>query len=589
MTTSGAAVLRSSEPRFPAPVPRDAWLGRIFVIFWIAALTLAAVQAWTSRFEMAPDGIQYLDNADAYFNGNWRDAANTQWSPMYPWLLGAAMRVLKPSPYWEFPVLHLVNFFVFVAALIAFQYFLSTLLARSWIPRPVEARAIAAVACGAFLYAMLDFTNVINPTPDLTMAVFVFLTAALLARIMTGDRAWHVFVLFGIALGLGYIAKAPFFVYAFACIAILIFLALLKRLTVARAAVAFVAFALTAGPYIAFLSHEKGRITYGDSGKYNLAWMVNGVPYYNWQGGPDGAGTPLHPTRKLSDNPPVYEFASPIAGTYPPWYDPIYWNQGVKVRYRPADFLHAIERDARVYLFIAHHRQTPLLCGLVIFLLLGAGVRIFLREAGRLWPLLAFAVFPFLMYAPVHVDARFLGPFFVLLWTALFAAAILSLRSVPPRVIYAIAGTVACMMLIEGALVSGPTHPIEGLQDQATGRLSQNPSWDIAAALKADGIHAGEQGAIVGSELPYFWARLARVRIVAEALPRSLPYDGQARQELAAEWERAKAVLETTPAKFVISPAIPGIVDQPGWERLGGTDAFVYKFGARGTLRPRAL
>ncbi len=525
MTTSGAAAVRSLGPHFPAPAGRDPWLRRIFVIFWIAAVGLAAVQAWTSRFEMAPDGIQYLDNADAYFSGDWRDAANTQWSPMYPWLLGAAMRVLKPSPYWEFPVLHLVNFLIFVAALIAFQYFLSTLLERSGIPRPVEARAIAAVSCGAFLYAMLDFTNVINPTPDLTMAVFVFLTAALLTRIMAGDGRWHVFVLLGIALGLGYIAKAPFFVYSFVCIGILIVLAFFQRLTPARAAVAFAAFALTAAPYIAFLSHEKGRITYGDSGKYNVAWMVNGVPYYDWQGGPDGGGTPLHPTRKLADNPPIYEFATPVIGTYPPWYDPIYWNQGVRIRYRAADFLHALARNARLYLYISHHRQTPLLCGLIIFLLLAAGASVFAREARRFWPLLAFAVFPFFMYAPVHVDARFLGPFFVLLWTGLFASAILALRGVRASVIYAVAGTVACMMLVEAAVVSGPTHPIGGLQDQAAGLRSQNPSWDIAEALTANGVHADERAAIVGNEFPYFWARLARVRIVAEVLPPNLPYD----------------------------------------------------------------
>jgi len=31
------------------------------------------------------------------------------------------------------------------------------------------------------------------------------------------------------------------------------------------------------------------------------------------------------------------------------------------------------------------------------------------------------------------------------------------------------------------------------------------------------------------------------------------------------------------PARFVVSPAIPGIVDQPGWARLDETEAFVYK------------
>src|ERR1700676_785173 len=102
----------------------------IVLAFWVCALVLGATQAWTSRFEMAPDGIQYLDNADAYFRKDWDAAANSQWSPMYPWLLGVAMHFLQPSPYWEFPVLHLVNFVVLLGVLAAFHFFLTTLLMR---------------------------------------------------------------------------------------------------------------------------------------------------------------------------------------------------------------------------------------------------------------------------------------------------------------------------------------------------------------------------------------------------------------------------------------------------------------------------
>src|ERR1700681_2846081 len=101
---------RTSVHREAPDVVRDLWLRRLLLAFWMCALILGALQSWTSRFDMAPDGIQYLDNADAYFRGDWSAAANTYWSPMYPWLLGAAMHLLKPAPQWEFPILHLVNF-----------------------------------------------------------------------------------------------------------------------------------------------------------------------------------------------------------------------------------------------------------------------------------------------------------------------------------------------------------------------------------------------------------------------------------------------------------------------------------------------
>jgi len=166
----------------------------------------------------------------------------------------------------------------------------------------------------------------------------------------------------------------------------------------------------------------------------------------------------------------------------------------------------------------------------------------------------------------VHVEGRFIGAFFVLLWTCM--------RCAPAKVIYAIAGTVAVMMTIEAMLVSGPTSPVESLQS-TTAPPSRDSQWRIVQALQSFGSRPGDQAAIVGTDLPYFWARLARVKIVAEVRPSSVAYDRQARADIAAEWEHAREVLRTTPAKFVVSPAIPGIVDQLGW--LGATDTFVYR------------
>lgn len=545
------------------------------LLFWILALGLAAIQAWNSRFDMFPDGIQYLDNADAYFRGDWHNAANTYWSPMYSWLLGAALHALRPSPYWEFPVLHLVNFCIFAGAAGAFCFFLSELRLRA--VQPATRPAITAIACATFLYAMLDFTNVVIPTPDLTMAIFVFLAAALLVRIGAGEAGPAAFLGLGFTLGLGYLAKAPFFVFSAVCFAMLIVLVFKHRAAGSRVLLAAAAFAIIAAPYIAFLSFEKGRLTYGESGKYNLAWLVNGIPYYHWQGGPPGSGTPLHPTRKLSDQPPVYEFAMPIIGTFPPWYDPSYWYQGAKVRYRLTDFQHAGVRGVRTHLYLFRHRQVPLITGLAVLVLLAPRKWAIAAMSFRIWPALVFASVPFVVYALVHVEGRFLGAFLVLLWTLLFTAATSAVGELPPATIHAVAATVTALMLVEAALVSVPSQPLHELHDKVTSVRSPNPHWEIAKALSGLGVRPGDRAARIGTDLEYSWARLARVQIVAEVLPPDADYDRFAHARRAAEWEHAREVLRTTPAKFVVSPAIPGIVDQPGWERLGNTPAFIYR------------
>ena len=547
---------------------------RIFLAFCICALALAAIQAWAARFDMAPDGIQYLDNADAYGSGDWTNAANTQWSPMYPWLLAIALKVLHPQPYWEFPVLHLVNFVIFICVLAAFRYFITSF---STLFKPgVLQSSITAVACASYLYAMLDFTNVVNPTPDLTMAVFVFLLAGLIIKISSGQRSLGTYLALGLILGLGYLAKAPFFVFAVVLLVFLAMLVLRGKIRVAHFALAVAGFGSVALPYIAFISIEKHRLTYGDSGRYNVIWMVNRVPYYHWQGEPAGSAVPLHPTRRLSTNPGVYEFGVPIAGTYPPWYDPIYWCEGARVQYRPADFLRAIIRTSRGYFWLFHHRQSVLIAGLVILAL------IIRRPApgvyARFGPIFAFAAFPFAMYWPVHVDGRFLGASFVLLWSTLFGSALWSARDVAPRVLSAVCTVVSVFMLIEAALVAVPTPPLTGPQDPVTSMPSRALHSEIAMALQSKGIHPGARAAIIGDDLPYYWARLARVRIVAQMFPSATQYDPATLIRNTEEWRKARETLLETSAQFVISPMFPGIVDQPGWERIGSSGIYLYKF-----------
>src|SRR5258707_7530980 len=98
------------------------------IVCWAMALALGAAQAWATRFTMNPDGISYLDIGDAYWRGDWHNAINAYWSPLYSWILGFFLKVVKPSAYWEYPLVHLVNFLIYVAALGCFEFFLKTFI-----------------------------------------------------------------------------------------------------------------------------------------------------------------------------------------------------------------------------------------------------------------------------------------------------------------------------------------------------------------------------------------------------------------------------------------------------------------------------
>jgi CHASE2 domain-containing sensor protein len=97
-------------------------LRKLRLLFWCIAIAFGFVQAWNNRLLMNSDGICYLDLADAYLRGGYRLLLNAHWSPLYPWLLGLAKRLVNPAPYWEFTLLHLVNFVIYVFALVAFEF-----------------------------------------------------------------------------------------------------------------------------------------------------------------------------------------------------------------------------------------------------------------------------------------------------------------------------------------------------------------------------------------------------------------------------------------------------------------------------------
>ena len=83
---------------------------------------------------MNPDGISYLDLGDAYLRGDWANAANSYWSPMYAWILGSANRIFHPSVWWQFPLAHLVNLAIFLFALYCFRYLVRAFLQASTEP-----------------------------------------------------------------------------------------------------------------------------------------------------------------------------------------------------------------------------------------------------------------------------------------------------------------------------------------------------------------------------------------------------------------------------------------------------------------------
>ena len=247
--------------------------------------------------------------------------------------------------------MHVVNFLILIFVLWSFEVFLSTVI--GW-PVPPEfdvetvglpCWAIRLLSYALFLASATKWLTVEAITPDLLVEGILFLVAACVVKIRAGDRGWKRFVVLGLLLGLGFLSKAIFFPLAFVFLAVGFFAAGSSTRAIAGTLLALVVFSLIASPFVLALSRERGKFAYSDSGWLNYLWCVDiPAPFGDSAGSglppsDDGKGSlssafgvPIHPIRQLLANPPLFEFARPIGGTYPFWYNPAYWYEGMKPR-----------------------------------------------------------------------------------------------------------------------------------------------------------------------------------------------------------------------------------------------------------------
>ncbi len=579
------------------PPMATGFVRRLHILSWVIALALGLLHAWIGRYEVSPDGISYLDMGDAYLRGDWQMAINAYWSPFYSWLLGLALLLLQPSPYWEFPVAHLVNFLIYLGALASFSFLLRE-VSRHWrvqqdrfTGQPVVRLpewAWVALGYSLFIWTSLELITLRYVTPDMCVAAVLYLAAGMIVRIRRGAGSWLTFVLFGAVLGAGYLAKAAMFPLAFVFLGVSLFATSDLRRAVPRVAAAAAVFLLVSSPFIIALSVAKGRLTFGDSGKLNYAWYVNGVPGVYWRGEPEGSGTPQHPTRKVMENPAVYEFARPVGGTYPHWYDPSYWNEGLTPRFDLNRQIKTIVSGARVYYYFLFPLalRGSLMIGLFILLYMSGRGWLVFKDVATSWFLLVPALAAFAMYSLVHAEERFIGSFITLLFVGLFAGVRLCDSRESRRLVQCVAIIIVAMF----CLTIGPPSARAAyatLRDVIKGEAEPYVNWQVAEGLKQMGVRPGTTVAVLNTSIgpPGYlgntrssdnmrWARLARLQIVAEVYSREgennfWAADGATRQRVVEAFVQAGA-------EIVVDDKVPGWAVAEGWQRIGYTDHYVY-------------
>ena len=561
-------------------VLRDYHFLRIRLWCWSVSFVIGALAAWCSRTTMYPDGISYLDIGDAYWRGDWHNALNAYWSPLYSWLIGAAFKVFRPSIQAEFPTVHLVNFLMYLVALACFSFFIDTFI-KQYAKSKEEAAlsddirlpiwALYVAAYSVFLTSSLLLITISFASADMLVAAVVYFASGVLLRMRDGNAGTKLFVAFGAALAIGYYGKTAMFPIAFAFLLIAAVIRKRAGRTLKPLLLAFGAFLLATAPFITELSITKHRPTFGDSGTINYTVNVGTVQFFM----PREPGM-LHPITRIPSPIEAYEYSQPVSGTYPLWYDPSYWHEGIhlhfNLRRQARTIALAFAQSCWIWFnaFLGLHISAAIL---FLYLISPKPAACF-KSAAEHWIVWIPALAGILMYGLVVIEPRYLGAQYAVLWIVAFAGVRLpksasSLRLIAAAVLFTALGTLA----LAGRDMWRTSHNIGvGSKDIATPEVTK-----VAEALLASGVHRGDKIAVVSdwlfpSRQGAYVARLARVRIIAEARPDTYWIaDVKTRAALNQRLTEAGAV-----ALLTWKP--PRV--EAGWQQLATTSYYVQKIGA---------
>jgi hypothetical protein len=258
----------------------------------------------------------------------------------------------------------------------------------------------------------------------------------------------------------------------------------------------------------------------------------------------------------------IYEFAGPVSGTYPLWYDLSYWHDGVKVRFNWHAQGVAVLEGLRRYQLIWFNtfRQLNFTLVVLIIFALCPSARFF-RTIFSLWPLWIVGASALAMYALVAVEFRYVAPFVLLIWLAIFSGLehprALSVGRVIPVLVAGICTTTLVLALLWTWLSRTPD-------------AGQYPV--AASALLQAGLEAGSRLAVIGVDPAgrdgAYVARLGRMKIVAEL------------RNPDAYWNAPSVVREHTAENLRGAGAEAIIANHAstlaGWVRLGNTEYSLY-------------
>ena len=512
---------------------------RCWPAYCLLAATVTFGCALYDPYQLDGDAVSYMDLGAFIRSHHWAAVINGYWNPLYPAALALAHTLLHATPFTELRAYYFANFVIFLLQMAGMVSFTDALLRlRERRAETIRSPLPNAYLIGRYCLRYLGIALlVISAERELSMgkirpdallqALLLFAAAALLNHLVT-SRLRHA-ALLGLALGLAYLTKSVALPLTILCLCLLAAFRLLwlkhKPTSIAPALLLILScFLAVAGPYIAALSLQKGRLDFGDSGSLNLAWFVSGTAKMHLQPGqPQRFGVSevhlKHPEEDLLQAPIIFSYKLLPYGTYPDWFDPSFWNDRIKPHIKPRlQMIAAANSSERLVRYLSNHPEAWIL--LALFVLLGARFDLAWRTSSNaFWlvpVLLSLSVV--LLYGLICIEDRYISFAMITLLLTLFAA----FQSDPARISQAAASSLILLLSVL-ALGQAARNVSELRRNLAVlhfpGGWYDPGIFQAAHALNELGIGPGDTVACIGDVAclhDQYWARLAGVRILTE-------------------------------------------------------------------------
>ena len=545
-------------------------------------------------YGMDGDAVSFLDMSRYLQQGKPELAVNGYWNPAYSVALAIGDWIARPARYNELEVNYTVNAAIFVLALLAVSLFVRSLIGvrESWGGRRYALPQTGLTLLGsAMVFSFwLQEMSVARVRSDGLLLVFLIAAAGFGVRLLA-TRRWVYVLPLGLMMAGAYYTKSFGFVASAMLLGLLGTAALLpwgkngvdEPGTAGRAklllplGVAGLIFLAAIAPYIAGISRQRNRFTFGDSSRLLYASMINGAgsihEAYSHEMG-RATNQLKHPERRILREPDIYSYDQHLNGTVPIWFDPAWWHDKttphIVVRGQASMILHDVKMSVRFLLLHSAPLALLLLMGV-----LGYRLRLDRRVMLFLVPML-WGVGMWFIYLVMQIQDRYIDAAYLVLLLPVFA--LLEAREELEREKSAgmqLAATALVWMFAASFVASALSvltveHGLIALQQFPGGWYDVNMQ-DTARGLAALGVNPGDRVACLGEAVCHYdpyWAYLTGVQLVAELPDQAMPAVGGEQDSVmlaALRSVRAKAIV----AKYATSADAP-----QGWQRLGRSTYF---------------